>query len=63
MNPYENLANAIIIQAANDYLHAIEPTEITSIEKFFRSEYFSALTSVDPERLIKRLQEERKYDF
>jgi hypothetical protein len=63
VDPYENLANAIIMQAVKDYRNTTSPSEINSIERFFRSELFSALTSVDPEFLIKRLREERKHDF
>jgi hypothetical protein len=63
VDPYENLANAIIMQAVKDYRNTTSPSEIKSIERFFRSDLFSALTSVDPEFLIKRLREERKHDF
>lgn len=63
MEPYEKLANAIIMQAVKDYRSTSSPSEINSIERFFRSDLFSALTSVDPEFLIKRLREERKHDF
>lgn len=63
MDPYEKLANAIIMQAAKDYRNTNNPSDIASIERFFRSDWFSALTSVDPEFLIKRLREERIHDF
>lgn len=63
MEPYEKLANAIIMQAVKDYRSTSIPSEINSIERFFRSDLFSAFTSVDPEFLIKRLREERKHDF
>lgn len=63
MDPYENLANAIIMQAVKDYRNTTSLSEINSIERFFRSDLFSALTSVDPKFLIKRLREERKHDF
>lgn len=63
MDPYEKLANAIIMQAAKDYRNTNNLSDIASIERFFRSDWFSVLTSVDPEFLIKRLREERKHDF
>lgn len=63
MDPYEKLANAIIVQAVKDYRNTSSPSEIQSIERFFRSEWFSVLTSVDPEFLIKRLREEKNHDF
>lgn len=68
-NPYENLANAIITTAAKDYMAALKilkkiPTNIAAkdtvneCERFFRSEWYSALTYVDSEFLIRRLREE-----
>ena len=55
---YQNLANAIIIQACEDY----KTGEITdySFEHFCRSEWFSILTKVDPEYLIKKMDKERE---
>ena len=66
---YENLANAIIIQAAKDYrevLHQLlyEPDNELAImkkkkiERFFQSESYCALTSIDSRTLIERLNEE-----
>ena len=68
-DPYERLANAIILQAVTDYRVALKKIKANSrnkdainealqIEKFFRSGWYSVLTSVDGEYLIKRLQEE-----
>ena len=68
-DPYERLANAIILQAVTDYRVALKKikanprnkdaiNEALQIEKFFRSGWYSVLTSVDGEYLIKRLQEE-----
>lgn len=69
MTGYERLANAIIIQAANDYRAAarklkknprnhLAQSEVNSIERFFRSQWYEALTSVDGEMLLKKLKEE-----
>ena len=71
MDPYENLANAIVIQAAKDYRLALKrlrhhpydrDAAITKseCESFFHSGWFGALTSIDPEILIHRLQSEVK---
>lgn len=63
---YENLANAIILQAVKDYHMALKclksnPKNRTAradkdeIERFFRSQWFKVLTSVDGEMLIRSL--------
>ena len=68
-NPYEKLANAIVLQAVSDYRAALKKVkknpknrdaidEALQIEKFFRSEWYQVLTSVDGEYLIDRLQKE-----
>jgi hypothetical protein len=67
-DPYENLANAIIVQAASDYTAALRRikknprnktamSEAMELERFFHSEWYGALTSVDPDYLIRRLRE------
>ena len=63
MTPYENLANAIVLSAVRDYHNSTSKDEIQSIERFFRSEWFSVLTSVDAEFLIRTLREEKGHDF
>lgn len=63
MTPYENLANAIVLNAVRDYRNSTSKDEIQSIERFFRSEWFSVLTSVDAEFLIRTLREEKGHDF
>ncbi|ADU27349.1 hypothetical protein [Ethanoligenens harbinense] len=68
-DPYENLANAVILQAVRDYRTALKAlrmnprnkaaqTEKESVERFFRSQWYQALTTVDGEMLIKKLNEE-----
>lgn len=63
---YENLANAIIIQAAKDYQKALRQLRRNpyyasaaytkrEVEQFFRSQWFHFLTNVDPEYLIEEL--------
>ena len=69
MNGYEELANAIILQAVKDYRDAVERLKYTpddksaqhdkrSIERFFRSEWFSILSDLNGELLLKKLKEE-----
>ena len=67
--PYQNLANAIILQAVTDYRNALDgfgynhkPPEavITEIEKFFRSSGYRMLTKVKGEYLMEQLRKEHK---
>ena len=68
MDGYEQLAQAIVIQAAKDYKRALralirnrdnEKAMATrdSVERFFRSEWFMMLTNTNPNVLLDRLQE------
>jgi len=63
---YENLANAIILQAVKDYRMTLKSLKANSrnrtaqadkaeIERFFRSQWYSALTDVNGEMLIRSL--------
>lgn len=64
MDAYENLANAIIVQACKDYRMTDNENELKAIEGFFHSEFFSVLTSLDPNLLITELRKEkRQYDY
>lgn len=69
LDPYEELANAIVLQAVKDYRDAVrklsrgrknDAAQQTKDEclRFFRSVWFSQLTEVDPEFLIRKLDEE-----
>ena len=66
-NPYERLANAIIVQASKDYMASLRKKkrnprsasaehDIKECERFFRSGWCQALTSVDGEYLIAKLR-------
>ena len=68
---YNDLANAIVQQAATDYRKALNgegcgkgygyrPPEyvIKEVENFFRSQYFRMLTKVKGEYLLEQLQKE-----
>ena len=59
MNPYEELANAIVLQAVKDYRLTDDEAELAEIERFFRSDWFGVLTDVDPEYLIRNLRKEK----
>ena len=72
-DPYENLANAIVLSAVKDYREANKKlargrktqkhsAPMTSAWSFFCSKWFSILTSVDPEFLIQKLDEEVRHD-
>jgi hypothetical protein len=66
---YENLANAIILLAVKDYRRALKLLSknphsrsaiaaVNEMERFFRSDWYENLTSVDGEMLIRKLREE-----
>ena len=59
MDPYEKLANAIVLRAVKDYRETKHPSTRASIERFFRSGWFRELTSIDGEKLIVDLRRER----
>ena len=68
-DPYERLANAIILNAVADYRAALKKIqrnpkskaaidEALQLEKFFGSSWYQQLTSVDGKFLIRKLQDE-----
>ena len=68
-DPYQNLANAIVLSAVKDYRDALKrlkkkpnnklaADERDDIERLFRSGYFAILTEIDPQYLIDRLNKE-----
>ena len=69
MDPYEKLANGIVIQSAKDYRTALRKlkrnprnqlakAEADSIERFFRSDWYKCLTEVDGEMVLRKLRKE-----
>ncbi len=69
MTGHQALANAIVKQAAQDYLAALKTlrrhpdskaamAEVMEIEKFLHSPWYGVLTQVDPDYLIRRLRRE-----
>ena len=59
MTPIEELANAIVLQAVKDYRLHDDEQELANIECFFRSDWFSILTNIDPEMLVAKLRKEK----
>lgn len=70
-DPWESLAEAIILQAVKDYRQARKKHKkrpknenaklmMADCEEFFRSDRFTALTGLDGETLLRRLKEEDK---
>ena len=70
-DPYENLANAIVLQAVKDYRDALKRlkkkpgnqaamSDAMECERFFHSGWYKTLASVDGEYLIQKLREEAK---
>ncbi|HCJ4368691.1 TPA: hypothetical protein ACSK4P_002677 [Listeria innocua] len=66
---YQDLANAIILMAVKDYRDALKKLKKrprygpaqdmkNEVERFFRSDWYRELTSVDGNVLIKKLQVE-----
>lgn len=73
LDPYDSLANGIILQAVKDYRDANKKLKRGRINheaermkneclRFFRSRWFTSLTEVDPEFLIRKLEAEVEHD-
>ena len=71
IDPYEDLANAIVLLAVKDYRDALkklmkhprhESAKRTKaeVERFLRSDWYRELTEVEPEILLRKLKEEVK---
>lgn len=62
-DPYQNLANAIVCVAADDYRTALRQHDellISSLQRFFRSAWCSVLTGIDTELLMEALNKEHQ---
>lgn len=66
LSPEDNFCNAIVMQAVQDYREARKSPKdyamISDCERFFKSEWFKALTKVDPDYLLEKLKEEDEDD-
>lgn len=61
--PYHALINAVILQAVKDYRIALEKEdtfEILECEHFFYSDWFTFLTDVDGDIIIRQVQIDRR---
>ena len=66
---YENLANAIVVKAAEDYRKALDGVGhgrlsakqvIEEVESFFHSQYFEILTKLKGDYLLAKLKREHE---
>ena len=66
---YQNLANAIVVQAVKDYRWALKKllespddlkakNRLLEIEVFFNSDYYRLLTDLDSKLLVRKLRQE-----
>lgn len=55
---HEDLSNAIIIQAVKDYRRTKSPQVRNEIKRFFKSEWFTMLSNVDGDIILKKLESE-----
>lgn len=71
-DPYQNLANAIVIAAAKDYRDALRSLQRNKnndkakrmkeeVERFFSSDWYSVLTDLDGAFLMRKIREEEGY--
>lgn len=68
MNPWQGLAEAIVIQAADDYRRELtlakyfperhSPSAQLELERFFLSEWYRGLTDVPGEMIMNRIKGE-----
>ncbi len=69
LDPYEALANAVVLQAVNDYRDAVKKLSCgrknvaaqamkEECESFFKSSYFNQFTELDGNTLLSRLEKE-----
>lgn len=71
-DPYEDLANAIVLQAVKDYRAALQKLKANKnrysakrskeeVERFFLSGWFSELTELNGAFLMRKIREELDY--
>lgn len=74
-NPYKNLASAIVLQAIDDTVRAIQGRNprgyynktnnyediIQENYKFFRSTWFACLTDIDGKKLVETFESKREF--
>lgn len=63
---YSELGNAIVVQAVKDYERALKSSrkskvpdsKVISLERFFRSKWYSTLTTLDGEIIISKIRKQ-----
>lgn len=69
MTPYEELVNAVILKAVEDYRRALRKLDrseddinalfsVREVERFFQSKWFTSLCDLDGKTIIDRLKGE-----
>lgn len=59
MECYQELANAIVLQAVKDYRMTEDTQKLKALDRFFRSDWFAVLTTLDPDYLLRQMQKEK----
>ena len=73
MDPYQELANAVVLQAVKDYRDAVKKLSRgktntaaehmkNECERFFKSGHFNIFTELDGKVLLSQLEKEAEYD-
>ena len=73
MDPYQELANAVVLQAVRDYRDAVKKLSRgktntaaeqmkNECERFFKSGHFNIFTELDGKVLLSQLEKEAEYD-
>lgn len=73
MDPYEELGNAVVLQAVKDYREAVKKLSHgkkntaaeqmkNECERFFKSGHFNIFTELDGVALLSQLEKEAEYD-
>ena len=56
---WEDLANAVVLQAVQDYRLSNDPRDLEELERFFLSDWFRLLTDLEPDYLLSLLRREK----
>ena len=59
-DPWDDLAQAVILQAVKDYRRVRGTAAAKELEQFFLSEWFCVLTRLDGAALLERLRKETR---
>ena len=59
VDPYQELANAIILQAVHEYRDTMNEKDLAELAEFFLSDWFAVLTNIDGSDLLTMLRREK----